>query len=47
VIVAHHGGEIPAVLMAVSGGVVVFSVTLAVARDQLGRLRDRIARWRT
>jgi hypothetical protein len=47
VIVAHHGGEFPALLTAVSGGIAFASVTLVMARDRLSRLRRRIARWRT
>jgi hypothetical protein len=50
VIVAHHGGELPALLAILSGSAGFASVALILARERLGRWLDRrrdAARWRT
>jgi hypothetical protein len=43
VIVAHHGGELPALVNVLGGGVGAFSVGLLLARE---RLADFMRRWR-
>jgi hypothetical protein len=41
VIVAHHGGELPALVSALAAGGGVLSVTLLIARERLARFVDR------
>jgi hypothetical protein len=48
--VAHHGGELPALVGFLSGGIGVASVALVMVRHRLARFFDRrqdAGRWRT
>jgi hypothetical protein len=43
VIVAHHGGELAAIVTALSGGAGALSLAGAIARDRIARF---VQRWR-